>query len=110
MNENERKIETLEMKEIFVVDIDVNGKKFVHREGFFAEVYEESKPYAWYYPDKDNAEIGSIDYLYDAEPNNIQLMTKNELLYHLDTFGTLTPLAIMDVNQDTNLGKYYDTI
>lgn len=110
MNENERQIETLEMKEIFVVDVDVNGKKFVHREGFFAEVYEESKPYAWYYPEKDNAEIGSIDYLYDVEPKHIQLMTKNELLYHLKTFGTLTPLAIMDANQDTNLGKYYDTI
>ena len=110
MEENTRKIETLEMKEIFVVDIDVNGKKFIHREGFFSEVYEESKPYAWYYPNKENSEIGSIDYLYDVEPGNIQLMTKNELLYHLNAFGNLRPLAIMDVTQDTDLGKYYDTI
>ena len=105
-------IQKLEMKDIYTVDIDVNGDKFIHREGCFASTFEEVKQYAWYYPkEKDeNISLGAMDYLYDDEPGEIVLMNKRELLVKLADFVDIKPLRIIDSTVDIELGKYYDAL
>lgn len=105
---NNINIETLDMKDIFKIEL-VDGKKRVSRWGFFAKQKDGS--YAIFKPETAVCAPNELFDIEDDGPGCIQIVNRNEIQSFVNAIShTVRGVPAMNVNDRFPCGWYYDTL
>jgi hypothetical protein len=105
---NNNLIQTLEMSDIFEIEI-VNNKKRVSRWGFFAKL--KGDQYAIYRPERPICQVHELFMIEEDGPGTIEIVSKDEIQRFVSAIGgNINGVVGMEVSDFTPCGWYYDKI